>query len=236
MSTSLIEKKYAGLMALAFVVGCGAQEQKNAEKAAAEAAQKAAAELKQAKDALSHEVKQDLEAAKKEASDLRAGLSTLDEKTAKVYHEALDELDREHDAAAARMAKAGEASDDTWHKLGQEAREDAAKVRKAARRVAALAGDVKEDFEREADAVLEESRNEIDALKAKSAGLDEKARKENDKLAAALEKDWEAAKKSLGKAKSATGDAWKGVRHDVNHDLHKVKSALRAAATELKKG
>ena len=132
------------------------------------------------------------------------------------------------------MAKAGEAADDAWHKVGQEAREDAAKVRQAARRVAALAGDVKEDFEREANQVLDESRKEIDALKAKSATLDEKARKENDKLVAALEKDWEATKKSLGKAKSATGDAWKGVRHDVNRDLHKVKSALRAADNELK--
>jgi hypothetical protein len=120
--------------------------------------------------------------------------------------------------------------------MGKDAREEAEKVRKRARRIAALAGDVKEDFEREADAALEESRNEIDALKAKSATLDEKARKENDKLAAALEKDWEAAKKSLGKAKAASGDSWKAARHDVNHGLHKVKSALGAASTELKKG
>lgn len=217
------------LLVLALAAGCSAEAPKPGNQATGEvAAQPAAAE-----DVLARETREDLEAARQEVAELRARLMSLDDRTSRVYHETLDDIETARAVAADRAAKADQAPEDARHTLGRAAREEAARIRKATRRVAALAGEVKGDFEREADTVLEESRKEIDHLKAKSATLDEKARRENDRLVAGLEKDWDQANQALVKAKSSAGDTWKTTRHEVNHSLRKVRSALRAAGREL---
>ncbi len=183
-------KRYAALFALAFLAGCTAQEAKKAE-------HDAAAELKKAKDAAATELKADLDATKKAADSLRAGAAQLDKDLAEAYHAAATDLDKAHDAASSAWDKAAQAAEADWHKLGQEAKDAAAAARKAARRVEALAGDVK--------------------------------------VAADIRKDYDALKKSLGKAKDATGEEWKDLRHGVNRDLRKLRAKLHEAREKIEK-
>jgi len=164
---------------------------------------------------------------------LRAGLSKLDEKTAKVYHERSTRSRKRtppprsarREPARPPTTPAGDGQGGA--RRGGSGSQGLPQGHGSGRR---REGGFRARGRRGARGEPEGDRR----LKAKSATLDEKARKENDKLAAALEKDWEATKKALGRAKSATGDAWKATRHEVNHGLHKVKSAAKAAVRELK--
>jgi hypothetical protein len=221
-------KRHAALFALAFLAGCTAQEAKKAE-------HDAAAELKKAKDAAAAELKADLDATKKAADSLRAGAAQLDKDVAEAYHAAAAELDNAHDAASSAWDKAAQAAESDWHKLGQEAKDAAAAARRAARRVEALAGDVKDDFVREAETIGDEIGQDVDAMEAKAKTLDAKSHKEKTKLAAAIRKDYEGLKKSLSKAKEAAGDEWKDLRHGVNRDLHTLRAKVREAREKLDK-
>jgi len=221
-------KRHAGLLVLAFLAGCTAQEAKKAE-------HDAAAELKKAKDAAAAELKADLDATKKAADSLRAGAAQLDKDVAEAYHAAAADLDKAHDAASSMWDRAVQAADSEWHKLGQEAKDATAAARRAARRVEALAGDVKDDFVREAEAIGDEIGKDVDTLEETAKALDQKARKEDVKLAAAIRKDYDALKKSIGKAKDAAGDEWKDLRHGVNRDLHKLRVKVREAREKLEK-
>ena len=221
-------RRYAALFALVFLAGCTAQEAKKAE-------HDAAAELDKAKHAMGAELKADLDATKKAVDAVRAGAAQLDKDVAEAYHAAADDLDKANQKASSLWDKVAQAAAEDWHKLGQEAKDAAAAARKAARRVEALTGEVKDDFVREAEAIGDEIGKDVDALEAKAKALDAKSHKEETKLAAAVRKDYEAARKSLCKAKEATGDAWKDLRHGVNRDLHKLRVKVREAQEELEK-
>jgi hypothetical protein len=221
-------RRFAALFALAILVGCAAQQAKKTEN-------DAAAELDKAKDATAAEVNADLGATKKALEGVRAGAATLDKDVAEAYHATADDLAKAHDSASAAWDRAAHATESDWHKLGLEAKDAAAAARKAARRVEALTGEVKDDFVREAEAIGDELGKDVDTLEAKSKALDRKAHKEDVKLVADVRKDYEAVRKSLGKAKEATGDEWKDLRHGVNRDLHKLRVKVREASDKLEK-
>lgn len=217
------------LLALVLLVGCSGE---NARKAQEEAA----AEMKAAREALAAEINQDMAAAEETMANLRAKIEGLEHEAVDAYHRALNEGDVALDAAKADWARATEATEEAWQEVGAKSRDETARIKEATRRLEALTSDVKDDFVREADTVLDEIRADVDALQAKAAKLDDEGRTQYDKLAAEFKKDYEATIKELDRAKDAADDTWKKAQHDVNHVLLKLKTKLKEAYDTLEKG
>jgi len=219
-------RTWLAIMTVTLLVGCNAQEARKAE-------DEAATELKKAREAVVAEVKDDLKATEKSMDELRANIKDLEHEAAGVYRAAIDEADDAFDVANSEWEKVADGTNEAFKELGAEAREANAAVERQLRRLAALTGDVKDDFIREADAVLGEIRDDVGVLETKMADLGDEARKEYDSLATQFKKDYQAAENGVQKAKNAADDSWKDVRHDVNHDLLKLKSEVRKAHDKL---
>lgn len=208
------------------LIGCSAEDLRTAEDAAA-------VDVKQARNAIAAELDGDIAASKKALADLRAELAELDHEAAGLYRDAIEEADSALDAAKDEWSRATDATEDAWEELRGETAEVTAKVDRAAKRVAALTGDVKDDFVREADAVLDEIGEDVRLLEAELADLDHEGRTEAEKLAAAFKDDYQKVEARLKDARDAADESWKDVRHDVNRDLLRLRSQVREAHDKL---
>jgi paraquat-inducible protein B len=213
------------------LVGCNGQD-------ARKTADDAATELRTAREAAAAEARRSIAASEEALTELRGWMDGVDSAAREEYEQALDEAQQTLDRAKTAWDQAGDASDDARQKLVDETERATDEVRRATRRVKDLTGDVKDDFVREADLVLEEIDEEIERIETGLANrgdqLDEQAKRTYRKTLAELRQERDRTKDALERARSATGDAWRDIRHDVNRRLLEIKASLETAQDDLK--
>ena len=116
----------------------------------------------------------------------------------------------------------------------EEVREEGAKAGDASRDVAAAAKRDRQEFERKAEARLDDMDRKIDEMQAKAKNATGNAKVKWDKEVAELEDERRAARAKYNEMKNSADNAWEGFKEDVSKTGDKVEAGYNRLLEKMK--